>query len=218
MRKYMRILIAGMGLVIMLSGGYMAIDKTKAQANAQTHPAQRTTVVKSNPTSEEVLRSFPHEEVMIGQASTQLPASKSYVTNIQIASNAINNQVVQPGETFSFNKVTGFPTADKGYQPGPGISNGQVVQMLGGGICQVSTTLYDSVLNANLEVVERYPHSLPVSYVPRGKDAMVYIEEGYDFQFKNTTTEPVIIKSSLQGGKLVVTLWEQKSHSSSAAL
>ncbi|GAX91584.1 VanW family protein [Effusibacillus lacus] len=143
----------------------------------------------------------------IGEFSTTLPTEKGYLANIKLASDLLNDSVVMPGETLSFNKVTGFPTADRGYQPGPGISGGQVVQMYGGGICQVSTTLFNAVTTAGLEVVERHPHSLPVSYVPIGKDAMVYIEEGKDFIFKNNRRTPVIVKSQLADGVVKVTLY-----------
>ncbi|MFC4768575.1 VanW family protein [Effusibacillus consociatus] len=143
----------------------------------------------------------------IGEFSTKLPYEKGYLANIQLASNFLTDSVVMPGETLSFNKVTGFPTAERGYQPGPGIENGKVVQMYGGGICQVSTTLFNAVTAAGLEVVERHPHSLPVSYVPSGKDAMVYIEEGYDFIFKNNRSTPVIVKSKLHDGVVTVTIY-----------
>lgn len=143
----------------------------------------------------------------IGEFSTRLPADKGYLANIKLASDLLTDSVVMPGQTLSFNRVTGYPTAERGYQPGPGIENGKVVQMYGGGICQVSTTLFNAVTAAGLEVVERHPHSLPVSYVPAGKDAMVYIEEGYDFVFKNNRSTPVIVKSGIRDGQVTVTVY-----------
>lgn len=126
-------------------------------------------------------------------------------TNISIATKTINGTIILPGETFSYNKVLGNTTKEKGYQLGGAYVGGKVVQAYGGGICQVSTTLYNAVLYANLEIVERYNHSYAVSYVPAGRDATVAYG-GKDFKFKNTRTYPVKIVASAKNGVVSISL------------
>lgn len=123
----------------------------------------------------------------------------SRATNIAIAAKTINGTIILPGETFSYNKVLGNTTKEKGYQLGGAYVGGKIVQTYGGGICQVSSTLYNAVLYANLEIVERYNHSYAVSYVPAGRDATVSYG-GKDFKFKNTRTYPVKIVASAKNG------------------
>lgn len=126
-------------------------------------------------------------------------------TNIAIAARTINGTIILPGETFSYNKVLGNTTKEKGYQLGTAYVGGKVVPAYGGGICQVSSTLYNAVLYANLEIVERYNHSYAVSYVPAGRDATVSYG-GKDFKFKNTRTYPVKIIASAKNGVVSISL------------
>lgn len=106
--------------------------------------------------------------------------------NIEITCSKINEYVVEPGDTFSFTKTVGKATHDKGYEEANVFdANGNTIKGLGGGNCQVSSTLYNAVLEADgLEVVERHPHSSKVYYVPEGKDAAVAYGS-VDFKFKN---------------------------------
>lgn len=129
----------------------------------------------------------------------------SRATNIAIAARTINGTIILPGETFSYNKVLGNTTKEKGYQLGTAYVAGKVVPAYGGGICQVSTTLYNAVLYANLEIMERYNHSYTVSYVPAGRDATVSYG-GKDFKFKNTRTYPVKIIANARNGVISVSL------------
>lgn len=116
-------------------------------------------------------------------------------TNIELAAKNVNGIILMPGETFSYNGILGDTTADKGYKPGGAFLNGEVVQSYGGGICQVSSTIYNAVLYADLEIVERCNHTFLTGYVPAGLDATVAY--GYiDFKFKNNREYPI---------KLVVT-------------
>lgn len=126
-------------------------------------------------------------------------------TNIAIAARTINGTVILPGETFSYNKILGNTTKEKGYKLGGSYVNGKVVPAYGGGICQVSTTLYNAVLYANLEIVERYNHSYSVSYVPASRDATVSYG-GKDFKFKNSRTYPIKIVASAKNGVISVSL------------
>lgn len=126
--------------------------------------------------------------------------------NILLASEAINNQVVFPGETFSFNRVVGKRTKDKGYLLAPIIVRGELSEGIGGGICQVSSTLFNAVDNAGLKIVERYSHSKRVPYVPHGRDATVSWY-GPDFSFKNKFNQPIFIKARVYEGKMIVTIY-----------
>lgn len=177
----------------------------EAKPGENLEPVLKT--IPADVTIRDLVSDVPPGYVKIGEFSTRLPSDPGYLANIDLSSRFLTDSVIMPGETLSFNQATGFPTGERGYKPGPGIENGKVVEMYGGGICQVSTTLYNAVTQAGLEVVERHPHSLPVSYAPIGKDAMVYIEEGKDFIFKNNRSTPVIVKSKLQDGKVIVTLY-----------
>ena len=127
-------------------------------------------------------------------------------TNLQIAVNKINGVVVMPGETFSYNKTLGKRTYEAGYKDAAGYSGGKVVQMLGGGICQISSTLYDAVVYANLEIVERHNHAFTTSYVGAGKDATV-VYGSLDFQFKNSRKYPIKIESYIQNGIATVNIY-----------
>ncbi|NLJ56439.1 MAG: VanW family protein [Firmicutes bacterium] len=126
--------------------------------------------------------------------------------NISIAAGQINNFLLAPGEVFSFNRATMPRDAAHGYELAPIIVGNTVVPGYGGGICQVSTTLYNAARQAGLEIVERYPHSLPVDYVPRGMDATV--SNHLDFKFRNSTDRFIMIKAAAHGYLLVVEIWE----------
>lgn len=122
-------------------------------------------------------------------------------SNISVASNYINGTMVYPGETFSTVKVIRDRTEANGYKAAPEYSSGKVVDGIGGGVCQVSTTLYNAVINAELEVVERSPHSMVVSYVDVSRDAAI-AGDYKDFKFKNNLSYPIYIAGSAYGGTL----------------
>src|SRR5690606_9807336 len=110
---------------------------------------------------------------------------------------------------FSFNRVVGPRTLAKGFLPAPEIVGEEFVEGVGGGICQVSSTLYNAALYADLQIVERYRHSVPLGYVPPGRDAT--LQYGVmDFQFRNTTGEPLIVRAVAGDGRLHVTLWGRR--------
>lgn len=120
-------------------------------------------------------------------------------TNVKLASNKINNVILLPGEEFSYNKVVGKRTFENGFKEASIYTSNGVTNGLGGGICQVSSTLYNAVLRANLQIVERRNHSYAVSYVPLGTDATVSYGS-IDFRFKNNRKYPIkIISSSVNG-------------------
>ena len=125
--------------------------------------------------------------------------------NVELASKLINGTVLAPGEVFSYNDVVGERTAERGFKNAQIYVQSKVVEGLGGGICQVSSTLYNAVLYADLEVVERRWHSLPVTYVPLGQDATVAF--GYiDFKFKNDRDYPIEVISWCEKGNVYVSI------------
>lgn len=127
-------------------------------------------------------------------------------TNLRIACQKLNGKVVLTGETFSYNKTLGARTAAAGYKNGKIYSGGEVVDGIGGGICQISSTLYNSVLLANLQVVERRNHQFVTSYVGAGRDATV-VYGVTDFKFKNTRKYPVRLVASAQNGIATVSIY-----------
>lgn len=126
-------------------------------------------------------------------------------TNIDIACERINGIILEPGETFSFNKVVGERTAKNGFKEALIYNGGEVDYGLGGGICQISSTLYNAVLKANLEIVERKNHSMTVSYLPIGQDASVSYGS-VDFKFTNSRTYPIKIVATAKAGVITVSV------------
>ncbi len=123
-----------------------------------------------------------------------------------MAAEALNNALVYSGKTFSFNERVGPRTPDRGYLKAIIFVNKKQVEGYGGGVCQVSTTLYNAVLDAGLRVMERHPHSLPVSYVPKGKDATVNFGTA-DFKFKNNTANTLMLHAFVDKNKLTVEIF-----------
>lgn len=143
---------------------------------------------------------------VLGSFSTNCGGSASRLTNIDVATKYIDGTVVMPGETFSTNAVIKERNAANGYKEAGSYENGETVQTYGGGICQVSTTLYNAVLFAELEVVERSAHSMSVSYVEPSKDAA--ISGTYkDFKFKNDTDAPIYVEGWLSGRTLTYKIY-----------
>ncbi len=126
--------------------------------------------------------------------------------NIRVAAGALDGLTVPPGQEFSFNKVVGPRSSETGYKNARIIFNNQFVLGPGGGVCQVSTTLYNAVLLANLEIITRTAHSLPVNYVPLGRDATVAYE-AIDLRFRNNTESYILVKSFVSGGSLTFKIY-----------
>lgn len=129
--------------------------------------------------------------------------------NIALAAKSINSVVLMPGETFSYNDLIGECSTKTGYKAATIYMNGELSTGIGGGICQVSTTLYNTVLRANLEIVERRNHSLGVTYVPSGQDAMVSIGT-QDFKFKNNREYPIKVVAYVGTGSVTCQIYGLK--------
>ena len=131
-------------------------------------------------------------------------------TNLQLAASKINGTVLMPGETFSYNQVVGARTIAAGYKEAPIYVSGQVVDGLGGGICQITSTLYNAVLYANLQIVERSNHQFVPSYVTASRDATV-VYGSIDFKFKNNREYPIKLVCSVSGGLATFQIFGLKS-------
>ncbi|MBO1512095.1 VanW family protein [Metabacillus bambusae] len=135
------------------------------------------------------------DEIVIGSYKTTFNANVwGRTENIALSANTINQIVLGPGDRFYFNLVVGERTPARGYQKAKEIVNKEFVEGIGGGICQTSSTLYNAVAEAGLEILELHSHSLSVGYVPAGRDATVSWG-GPDFKFMNNKDYPVMIKT-----------------------
>ncbi len=147
---------------------------------------------------------------LLSSFSTKYINNPDRTTNLRLASNKINGKVIMPGEEFSFNKVVGKRTAAAGYKNAAIFSDGQVTDGLGGGICQVTTTLYDAVVFANLKITARRNHMFVPSYATGGRDATV-VYGSTDFKFKNSRSYPIKIVSSVDKGIATVSIYGYKN-------
>jgi len=131
----------------------------------------------------------------LAEFSTSLAgSSRNRVHNVTLAAHAVDGHVVLPGETFSYDEVVGPRTLKAGYRTAPILRNGELVPGTGGGACQVSSTLYNIALLANMKVTRRSHHSRPVSYVKAGLDATI-VYGAIDFAFENTTDSPIVLRA-----------------------
>ena len=144
---------------------------------------------------------------LLATFSTNYKASNvNRTTNLKLAASKINGTVLLPNEEFSYNKVVGERSEKTGFKMAATYSNGQVVDGIGGGICQISSTLYDAVVMANLNVTTRRNHQFVTSYLPAGKDATV-VWGSQDFKFVNTRKYPIRIVATVEGGVATVQIW-----------
>ena len=147
----------------------------------------------------EILGQEAYFQDVLGSCETKHNTNANRNHNLQLQCDTLNGFVLQPGETFSMNEVLGERTLERGYLPAPAYSGNRLVNSPGGGVCQGSTTLYNCVLLADLEVVFRACHGAKVTYVPLGLDAAInYLTT--DFQFRNNWSFPVQIKAWMEDG------------------
>ncbi len=144
---------------------------------------------------------------LIASFSTDYGSSSSNRRhNVETAANHINGTLLAPNGVFSYNDIVGPRDRSLGWRDAPTYQDGQVVPGPGGGVCQVSTTLYNAVLRGNLKVVQRSHHSMPVHYVPAGCDATVAYDS-IDFKFQNSTPGPLYVHARARGGRLTFNLY-----------
>ncbi len=162
-------------------------------------------------TPEKVLAAVTRTELMnsfglLSTYTTKTTSNNNRNTNIDLSARAINGRTVMPGEIFSFNGATGERTSAKGYKEAAAISGGASRDEVGGGVCQTSSTLFNAVARANLEIIARSPHAWPSSYVEKGMDATVNWPE-LDFKFRNNTDWPVFIIAEYANRKVTASIY-----------
>lgn len=183
-------------------GAYTSEDNRRQQNIINeinnTHIPDNTITVPVTPT-----------ETEIASFSTNLSGDSARLNNINITCNAINGTTISNGKNFSFNSIVGQPSAEKGYQEADVIVDKQVEKGYGGGNCQVSTTIYNAVLEVNgIEVTERHPHKKKVTYIEEGKDAAVSYSGGLDLKFTNNTGNDIKIYVSSDSDSVDVKIVE----------
>lgn len=187
----------------------ISIDEAKAliTGDKDSYTIPLKTLSPNVKTSDIGIEAFPN---LLSSYSTSFASSSSNrATNVSLATNKINGKVLMPGEVFSFNGTVGKRTPQAGFKVAGVYMNGQVATDYGGGICQVSSTLYNAVLRANLEIVDRSNHMFEVGYVPIGTDATVSWGAP-DFKFKNSRSYPIKIVTSSSNRKCVVKFYGLK--------
>lgn len=149
---------------------------------------------------------------LIGKGMTKIYSSdKNRMINLEIASDKINNYILKPNEEFSFNKILGKRTEENGYKLAESIDNGKIVKTIGGGICQISSTLNIAVKMANLKILEVHKHSKTVEYTtPNYEAAVAY--PSLDYRFINNRLNNIVIKSKVdkKSMKVDVYIYEEK--------
>jgi len=158
------------------------------------------------PTAEPEPTKNPNE---ISSFSTPIKdKNENRVHNIKIAAEELDGTVIEPGEVFSFNETVGKRTKEKGYREATIFVDGEKSKGVGGGVCQVSTTLYNAALEADMEIIERHRHSREVSYVEESRDAAV-VYNSKDLRFKNTRDFPVEIKVTVTDDEIRVKMYKK---------
>ena len=165
-------------------------------------------ITKASKTVQEIgTEAFPD---LLSTFSTKYNAGDvDRTTNLKLSAGKINGTVLLPGEEFSYNKVVGERTIAAGYKMAATFSGGKVVDGLGGGICQISSTLYDAVVMANLDVTVRRNHQFVTSYLSGGKDATV-VWGSQDFKFVNSRKYPIRLTATVSGGVATIQVWGLK--------
>ncbi|SHI07185.1 G5 domain-containing protein [Sporobacter termitidis DSM 10068] len=187
------------------------VDAAQKQLGAaKTGATVSVPLIRTDPqVSTEQLQSLLFRDVL-SEKATHVAGTSNRINNVVLSAKAVNGTILNPGDTFSYNDTLGERTAAKGYKEAGAYAGGEVIQEIGGGICQTSSTLYYCVLYANLQVVERSNHMFIVTYLPLGDDATVNWGT-IDFKFKNNTNYPIKIESTYKDGNLTVRLYGTKT-------
>lgn len=193
-------------LVILLFTGCNNESTNDKDSEENQIPLTSTPIPITTPGAGPTVTSKPKNPNEISSFATTIhDKNENRVSNIKTAAEDLDGTVIEPGEIFSFNDSVGRRTKDKGYKEAPIFVNGEKSKGVGGGVCQVSTTLYNAALEADLEIIERHRHSRKVSYVEEGKDATV-VYNSKDLRFKNTKDYPIEIRVSVSEDEIRITL------------
>ncbi len=209
--KYILIIIAlaiviGAIIYFFTKDNSININQTNNETSGSRTSTDTNTDDSTNTEVEENKNTSPKETPMASFSTVIGDNSSGRLTNIRITCSIINGTIINPNETFSFNEIVGKPTAERGYQEAKIIVDHKTETGIGGGNCQVSSTLYNAVLaTGSLTVVERSEHGKEVGYVPKGKDAAVSYGS-LDFKFKNTTNHKIKINISTDDKNITATI------------
>ena len=140
--------------------------------------------------------------------TTIVDKAKDRINNVKLACDSINKKILKPGEEFSFNETVGERTAERGYKEASIIIDGKKEKGIGGGICQVSSTVYQAAVKADLEILERHEHSKKVPYIAKGEDAT--ISGKLDLRFKNNHNFPVKFEVATNGEIVTVVVYKDE--------
>ena len=189
----------------------IAIDQEKLVADIQNALTSKKfdteiTVSASEVQPEISVASAKEKYKTVATYTTKTTANSKRNTNVRLAAEAVNGTIVQPGQEFSFNDTVGERTEAKGYQSAAAYNNGEVVQEIGGGVCQVSTTLYNAVLKAGLKISVRRSHTFEPSYVTPGQDATVSWG-GPDFKFINNSNTAIGLRARYADQTMTVSVY-----------
>lgn len=199
-----------------VSGQEAAIDsfvKELESLSFAKFPAKITlpvTTVPANITTE-AIQALAFDSVIAEYKTNFSTYDSNRVFNIALAAKNLDKKEIRPGETFSFNGIVGPRTVQAGYKEAKIIYNNEFIYGIGGGVCQVSTTLYNTILLAGLSIVERQPHSIPITYVPLGRDATVSYPD-IDLKFRNDTSGLIYLRTEVKAGVITIRLWGKKSN------
>jgi vancomycin resistance protein YoaR len=152
-----------------------------------------------------------HISGLVAAYTTYYGGDANRVHNVQLVSHLVDRHLVAPGETFSFNQTTGERSADKGFREAPVIINGELKTGLGGGVCQVSTTVFNAAYEAGLPITERTNHALYISHYPQGRDATVNYPD-IDLKFINDTGHWLLLRTWVGSSSLTVALYGTPVH------
>ena len=224
-KRVLSLILSGVLIVCVFSGCVQRQNSTPEQDSTTTETTTTTTTTQT--TTENLKTTFPEDETRkiykglskdtngsypfkIASFTTHYDSSNTTRTaNLKAAVSKIDDILVPEGQVFSFNQTVGKRTVTAGYEEAKIIKDGEFVDGLGGGVCQVSSTIFECVLRANCKIVSRAAHSLEISYVKLGGDATVQWNS-CDFQFKNTTGSDIKLKMSCSGGSLVCSVYAKK--------
>ena len=188
-----------------------AISIDEAKAMLKTKKSEYTIplkVIYPSVTTDSIgAEAFP--DLLSSYTTSYATSNSNRSNNIALAASKLDGTVIMPGETFSYNETIGKRTVSAGFKEAGAYSNGQVVTEVGGGICQVSSTLYNAVLRVNLEIVSRKNHNFQVSYVPIGTDATVSWQQP-DFKFKNNRNYAIRIRATTSNKKITIQVYGLK--------
>ena len=178
----------------------LVFDREEAQAAIGAAAYGETITIPMTYQSPEILSDTVYFRDVLGTCETRHTDDENRNTNLRLVCQILDGYVLQPGEEFSYNGVIGERTEERGFKPAGAYSGTRLVKDIGGGVCQGSSTLYNCVLLADLEVTERVCHGLLVNYLPIGMDAAVNWATKTDFKFRNNFHFPIMLKAEVSDG------------------